>query len=111
MTHSRKLLLPVVTAMLAVTACSNPTESDAVCRDEAGNPLNIAPQGARVDLTMPKFSNPKNVTNPLFPIARLDRVLLLGSVNGATLRVETTLLAESQTIEVDGEEIETLVSQ
>ncbi|MGH7712711.1 MAG: hypothetical protein ACREOG_15580 [Gemmatimonadaceae bacterium] len=97
--------------MLSITACSNPTESDAVCLDESGNPLNVAPLSARVDLATPKFSNPKNVTNPLFPIARLDRALLLGAVDGKPLRVETTLLAEPRTIELDGEEIETLVSQ
>ena len=47
----------------------------------------------------------------MFPIARLDRALLLGNVNGVPLRVETTLLAEARTIEVDGKNIETLASQ
>ena len=101
----------LLAAVLAINACSNPTESDATCRDEAGTPLAVAPQSARVDLGSPKLSNPKNITNPLFPIARLDRALLLGNVDGAPLRVETTLLSETRTVEVDGKEIETLVSQ
>jgi hypothetical protein len=64
-------LLRALAAVFAINACSNPTESDATCRDEAGKPLEVAPQSARVDLMAPKFSNPKSITNALFPIARL----------------------------------------
>ncbi len=111
MTHSTMLSLRGVAAALTIAACSNPTASDATCNDESGKPLNLAPRSARVDLATPRFSNPKSITNPLFPIARLDRALLLGAVDGLPLRVETTLLAQPQKIEVDGKVIETLVSQ
>ncbi len=111
MKQPHKSLLPLAVALFTVTACSSPTQSDAACLDESGKPLPLAPQSARVDLATPKFSNPKNVINPLFPIARLDRALLLGAVDGVPLRVETTLLATPQKISVNGQEIETLVSQ
>lgn len=111
MPRTTMLSLRCLAAVLWMGACSNPTESDLTCKDEAGNPLPLAPESARVDRATPMFSNPKNVTNPLFPIARLDRALLLGNVNGVPLRVETTLLAQPQTIEVAGKKIETLVSQ
>ena len=30
----------------------------------------VAPESKRVDLSMPKFSDPTNVTNPLFPVSK-----------------------------------------
>ncbi len=82
-----------------------------VCLDPSGNPLPVRPDSERVDLAPPTFSNPTQVTNPLFPIGGLFRVLLLGNVEGVTLRVETTLLSDTRTLEVDGKSVETLVSQ
>ncbi len=73
--------------------------------------LPTAPESLRVDLYAPSFPSPTQVTNPLFPIRELDRVLLLGSVEGVPLRVETTLLARHQMIRVDGQRVEALVSQ
>ncbi len=73
--------------------------------------LPVAPESQRVDLYTPVFSNPIRVTNPLFPIGQLDRVLLLGTSDGEPLRVETTLLARTQTIDLDGQPVEALVSQ
>jgi len=104
-------LCAVIAGALAVCACGNPTSPDTTCRDETGQPLPLAPTSARVDLGRPTFSQSKNVTNPLFPISRLDRVLLLGSVGGVPLRVETTLMADPRTLEVNDREVETLVSQ
>ncbi len=78
--------------------------------NECGD-LPVAPESARVDLGTPVFSNPTQVTNPLFPIGALDRVLLLGASDGEALRVETTLLAGTQPIVVDGQEVHTLISQ
>ena len=91
---------------LAAGSCGESTAPDLSCPD-----LPTAPASARVDLGQPSFSNPTNVTNPLFPISQLARVLLLGSVDGLPLRVETTLLPYTRTIELDGTEVETLVSQ
>ena len=54
---------------------------------------------------------PTNVDNPLFPISNLHSAVLLGNNEGHPIRIETTLMQEPKVIEVDGQAIETLVSQ
>ena len=116
-------------ALAAIGACSDPSapRDAGTPRDASGTgavaskckkappdsaiPLPIAPRRARVDLAVPSFSNPTRVTNPLFPISELAQVLLLGNVDGEPLRVETTLLPETRTIDLGGRQVETLVSQ
>jgi hypothetical protein len=74
--------------------------------------LPVAPEGKRVDLTAPPFSNPTNVTNPLFPISDLHSAILNGTIDGKPFHTETTLLPYTRTIEwTPGEQVETLVSQ
>jgi len=73
--------------------------------------LQTAPDSARVDLEVPTFSDPTNITNPLFPISGLTQVVQVGSDADGTLRQEVTLLAETKTIDWDGQQIDTLVSQ
>ena len=51
-----------------------------------------SPTAKRVDLERPTFSNPTNITNPLFPISTLDSVVLLGEVDGKPFRAETKRL-------------------
>ncbi len=70
-----------------------------------------APTRARVDLRVPKFSNPTKIDNPLFPISRLPSAVLLGEVEGKPFRSETTLLPGSSTVEWAGQRIKVLVSQ
>jgi hypothetical protein len=70
-----------------------------------------APPARRVDLHRPRFSHPTDVTNPLFPIARLRSAVLLGHVDGKPFRTETTLLPRTQTIDWHGIRVRTLVSQ
>jgi hypothetical protein len=70
-----------------------------------------APPSARVDLATPAFSNPTRITNPLFPIAELDQILMLGTVDDLPFRTEVTLLPETKLIELDGQQVEVLVSQ
>jgi hypothetical protein len=79
------------------------------CGTETG--LGCAPDSARVDLAKPPFTNPTDITNPLFPISQLHSALLLGNSDGRLVRVETTLLTGTKTIELDGQPVETLVSQ
>jgi len=69
------------------------------------------PEGERVDLTMPRFSDPTNITNPLFPVSLQESVLMLGHVEGKPFRTEVTLLPETRVIEWEGQRVETLVSQ
>ena len=80
----------------------------------AGGPpgnLPLAPESERVDIAMPTFSDPMNVTNPLFPVSRQESVLLLGQVEGEPFRTEVTLLPETRIIEWEGQQVEVLVSQ
>ena len=64
-----------------------------------------------MDTEAPVFSNPTDITNPLFPISDLAQVIQLGTEAGDTLRVEITLLPETRMIEIDGNQVEAVVSQ
>jgi hypothetical protein len=81
--------------------------------DAAGvGELPIAPDQDRVDLVASPFSDPTNVTNPLFPIGKLHSALLNGTVEGKPFRTETTLLPDTRVIEWSpGQCIKVLVSQ
>jgi len=70
----------------------------------------LAPDSRRVDLVMPSFSAPTKVTNPLFPIGALDAVIV-GEVDGEPLKIETTLLPETRTVEREGQRVEAVQSQ
>ncbi len=73
--------------------------------------LPVAPKSKRVDLASPTFSDPTNVSNPLFPVSKQKSVLLLGRVDGKPFRTEVTLLPEPRIIEWQGQQVKTLVSQ
>ncbi|HEX2742591.1 MAG TPA: hypothetical protein VHM69_19280 [Rubrobacter sp.] len=73
--------------------------------------LATAPEGARVDISMPVFSNPTEITNPLFPVSKQESVLMVGRVDDKPFRTEVTLLPETRIIEWQGQRVETLVSQ
>jgi hypothetical protein len=79
------------------------------CGTEDGT--GCAPLSARVDLAEPVFSDPTAVTNPLFPAAEIDQVVLVGTEAGEPLRVEVTRLPEPKTIEWDGQTIDVLAVQ
>ncbi len=98
-------------AVLMTAACTGDGSSSSPEATASASPLQTAPESARVDLAEPDFSNPTQVTNPLFPISNLHSALLLGTEDGGELRVETTLLAEPKTIEVNGQQVQTLESQ
>ncbi|MGH2739059.1 MAG: hypothetical protein ACRDH6_01030 [Actinomycetota bacterium] len=73
--------------------------------------LQVAPESQRVDLQMPTFSDPTNITNPLFPVSSQESVLLLGRVDGLPFRTEVTTLPDTRVIEWNDQRIEALVSQ
>jgi hypothetical protein len=105
---------PVVAAVGAdgrsVTQPSRPATPPATeCGTYSG--AGCAPRAQRVDLARPSFSHPTEITNPLFPISRLDSAVLLGRVDGRRFRAETTLLPGAATVDWDGHRIETRVSQ
>jgi len=60
---------------------------------------------------MPTFSDPTNITNPLFPVSQQASVLMLGHVEGKPFRTEVTLLPETRIIEWEGQQVEVAVSQ
>jgi hypothetical protein len=66
---------------------------------------------SRVDLARPTFSNPTNISNPLFPVGEITSALQLGERDGREFRVEVTLLPFRRTIDWNGQQIETLTSQ
>lgn len=88
------------------TATAVPTIRQPIVRG-----LAIGPEAARVDLAMPSFSNPTEVTNPWFPVSSQESVLMLGEVDGKPFRTEITLLPETRIIGWGGQQVETLVSQ
>ncbi|HEX6579819.1 MAG TPA: hypothetical protein VF195_02970 [Actinomycetota bacterium] len=73
--------------------------------------LPLAPEGERVDTAMPTFSDPTNITNPLFPVSRQASAVLLGHVDDQPFRTEVTLLPETRIIGWQGRLIEVAVSQ
>lgn len=90
---------------------STATSSSATreCGTESGD--GCAPEKERVDLAVPKFSDPTSITNPVFPISKQESVLMLGRVDGEPFRTEVTLLPDTRIIEWRGQRVETLVSQ
>lgn len=98
---------PPTPAPSSSPAAPSPVES--TCGTESGE--GCAPESARVDLAQPSFADPTPVTNPLFPISQLHSALLLGNNDGRLLRVETTLLPDIKTIDLNGQQVEALTSQ
>jgi len=88
-----------------------PNETYEPCIGESGEPLPEAPLADRVDLYTPTFSDPTSVTNPLFPISNLSSAVLLGYIDGLPFHTETTLLPETEDLDVDGTVVRVLLSQ
>jgi len=114
-----RLLCLGLGAALALAACGRaaPTSappgdgSECIMNEQGTECLPVAPEGERVDLAVPVFSDPSSVTNPLHPTATTPSILLLGTVDGLPFRTEVTLLPETKLIEWNGQQIEALVSQ
>jgi hypothetical protein len=107
------LALGLVAAAVAVVIVGldrGSASAEKIPQPDVGN-LEVAPESQRVDIEVPRFSNPTEVTNPLFPISRQESVLLLGRVDGEPFRTEVTLLPETRIIEWEGQQVEVLVSQ
>lgn len=103
----------VLSAVLAVAGCGNSASSprsDAPTTDPVPG-LATAPDSARIDLGEPTFFDPTTITNPLFPITAQNQVVQVGTEGDTALRHEITLLPEIKTIEWEGQQIETVVSQ
>jgi hypothetical protein len=104
----------LASAVLVLTSCSGDHKSTqrlpaTPCGTYDGR--GCAPARERVDLVVPTFSHPTEITNPLFPISRLRSAVLLGHEGPKPFRSETTLLPVTDKIRWNGRQIETLVSQ
>ena len=73
--------------------------------------IEVADPAARVDLVMPVFSDPTNITNPLFPVALASSNLLVGTVDDKAFRTEVTVLPTTRVVDWEGQRVETVVSQ
>ena len=72
----------------------------------------MAPQSERVDIAAPTFSNPTEITNPLFPINDLRSVIFSGRVESKPFHTETTLLPETRMVEWSEDQwVEARISQ
>jgi hypothetical protein len=75
------------------------------------NMLQVASEAKRVDLSLPTFTHPTRVTNPLFPVSSQASVLFTGTVDNKPFRTEVTLLPYTRIVSWHGIQIEALVSQ
>ncbi|MEO6318288.1 MAG: hypothetical protein ABIP36_05835 [Acidimicrobiales bacterium] len=92
------------------TAAGQPAfRADPACGTYGGD--GCAPQSDRIDLEPPTFTNPTEITNPVFPIAELESAVLTGVVDDLPFRSETTLLPYTGTVVIDGQPVEVLLSQ
>jgi hypothetical protein len=93
---------------------STPVPQPAAAQLEASGlaKLPLAPDRKRIDLLTPPFSHPTEVTNPLFPIAKLQSAVLNGTIDGKPFHTETTLLPYTRALEWPaGHQVDALVSQ
>jgi hypothetical protein len=117
--NRRRPAAVALVAALAAGACTGggqqaggpSQEAPSIPQPELIGDLPVAPADQRVDLWMPTFSNPAEVTNPLHPTARVPSVLMVGTVDGQEFRTEVTTLPETRIIEWGGQRVETIVSQ
>ena len=104
---------PDRTAGSATSSATSPSASEPATIPQPVVPegVPVAPESERVDLAMPTFSDPTNITNPLFPVSEQASVVLLGHVDDKPFRTEVTLLPETMIIEWEGQRVEVVVSQ
>jgi hypothetical protein len=98
------------TGASAPATIPQPSRAQLAAAGLAGLPL--APASERVDLAAPTFSEPLEITNPLFPISDLHSTILNGHVDDQHFHTETTLLPRTRYIEwADGQVVEAQVLQ
>lgn len=80
--------------------------------DDASNAAaETAAAGKKVSATL-KFSHPRDITNPLLPLAYLKQDILEGTEAGAKVRVERTLMPDKhKTFKFAGQKVEALAME
>lgn len=86
--------MALVTA-LVVVACGGNDDGSRTATGRCGfdGGRRCQPESQRVDRARPSFTNPTDITNPLFPSSRLTQVLQLGEEEGKPSRVEATRIS------------------
>ena len=72
------------------TPATEPASPATIPQPAVSGDLPLAPESQRVDIAMPTFSDPTNITNPLFPVSQQESALLLGHVDDQPFRTEVT---------------------
>jgi len=111
MVPARRSALGMALVTLSLVAGCASGSSSGGSASESSSAMRTAPDSARVDLEMPTFSDPTTITNPHFPISELTQVVQVGAEGDVVLRQEITLLPEIKTIEWEGQQVDTVVSQ
>ena len=57
----------------------------------------------------PKFSHPKEITNPYLPLSSLKQDILEGTEKGKPLRVERTMKPGGKTFNINGQDVEAMI--
>jgi hypothetical protein len=69
----------------------------------------LSPLSSVGQATAPKFSHPKEITNPYLPLSSLKKDILEGTEKGKPLRVERTVKPGSKTVNVNGQDVEAMI--
>jgi hypothetical protein len=78
--------------------------------DDAADKAKEDAEAAKPAPPTPKFSHPRDITNPWLPLASLKQDILEGKEDGKTVRVERTAKPDlHKTFKVGGQTVETLV--
>ena len=99
-----------VTPTSAASGSASPSAAAEIPQPSVAG-LDVADPSARVDLAMPTFSNPTEITNPLFPVGLPSSNLLVGTVDDKAFRTEVTVLPTTRMVLWGGQLVETVVSQ
>ena len=115
MTNCRKLQASVAVLTLTIALGGGGSAMAGVDGTPIPQPrvenLTVADDNKRVDLNLPAFSRPTEVTNLWFPVSKQGAILHTGTVDGKAFRTEVTLLPYTRIVEWNGIQVETLVSQ
>jgi hypothetical protein len=90
------------------TECIQVVEESGQATDEC---LPVAADSQRVDLSVPTFSHPTPITNPLHPTTRVEQAIYGGHVDGKPFRTEVSLMPGTRPISWAGTTVDTAITQ
>jgi hypothetical protein len=106
---SRTLTLAAGANSITVVAYDNSSGHNATAQGLTINYNGVTPPPPESPGDMPSFSNPTGITNPYFPLARIRKHILEGTVGGQRVRVERTLRNRTESFQVGDQTVRTLV--